>query len=214
LREDSLDCYENCPNLEASSQFPVSRTTAFAYQRRCLFRIVTSSGSTINFKVKDSDVFETWIKALSTVDKLKLEICEDVVDKSPLAVSIAQAANGSKQQIQVRVDGYQLLNDERGQYAAFNVQIIGPPYGIRTVVRRFSEFRAMHRNLRQVFPHDQVPQLPHTRMWGKLESLYLKEKCASLNGYLSEVNAICADTKAYPILEAFLDINTESTTQP
>jgi hypothetical protein len=81
------------------------------------------------------------------------------------------------------------------------------------VHRRFSEFAALHRKLRSIFPHDQLPLLPHTRLWNKLDPKYLKEKAVALNGYLGQVCKRCMTTspRGKIVVLEFLDIISSST---
>ncbi|RHY84196.1 hypothetical protein DYB37_002473 [Aphanomyces astaci] len=206
LTKSSLDCYDTCPNLVGLAQFPVHKSTVLAYPKRCLLRIVTKTGTTLDFKVKDSRTFDVWTHGLEAVDRCHVRLHEDVVDHSALGVSLDSQLPSVHR---LSVDKYFVLNDDKGPYAAFQIRIIHT--GGQTILRRFSAFREVNRQLRLIFPHEQMPPLPSTRLWGKFDPAYLAAKSTHLNTYLGKVEAMCTNNPAAnTILQQFLNVDTAS----
>ncbi|RHY26192.1 hypothetical protein DYB32_009140 [Aphanomyces invadans] len=205
LTSTSLDCYETCPNLVGLVQFPVHRTTVLAYPTRCLVRIVSKSGTALDLKVKDSRTFDVWKQGLETIDRCDVQLQDDVVDHSALGVSLDSQLPSVHR---LSVDKYFVLNDDKGAYAAFQIRIHTEGH---TILRRYSAFRELNRQLRLIFPHEQMPQLPSTRLWGKFDPTYLSAKCSHLNTYLGNIETMCNNNHAAKlILSQFLDVDKAS----
>ncbi|KAF0692097.1 Aste57867_16765 [Aphanomyces stellatus] len=206
LTESALDCYETCPNLLSLVQFPVYKATVLAYPKRCLLRIVTKTGTTLDFKVKDSRTFDLWKQNLEQIERCVVKLQEDVIERSALGVSLDSQLPATHR---LTVDKFFVLNDDKGQYAAFQIRASGGP----TILRRFSAFRELHRQLRLIFPHEQMPPLPSTRLWGKVDPVYLAAKCKYLNTYLCHIETMCANNiRGTSTLDQFLDANKVSPT--
>ncbi|OQR81836.1 phospholipase, partial [Thraustotheca clavata] len=77
LHDTTLDCYENCPNLTSWTQFSLSRSTVYGYPKRCLFRIVNKNGTSMDFRVKDSAVFDLWTKHINLAENVNMIVQED-----------------------------------------------------------------------------------------------------------------------------------------
>ncbi|CAK4729662.1 hypothetical protein AeNC1_000620 [Aphanomyces euteiches] len=207
LTDTSLECYEGCPNLLRLVQFPVYKATVLAYPKRCLIRIVTKTGTTLDFKVKDSRTFDVWIQGLEQVDRCAIKLQEDVTEHSALGVSLDSQLPATHR---LSVDKYFVLNDDKGSYAAFQIRIQN---GGQTILRRYSAFRELHRQLRLIFPHEQMPSLPPTRLWGKFDPSYLSTKCSLLNTYLGNIETMCTNNhSAKTIFQQFLDVDKASPT--
>lgn len=145
-----------------------------------------------------------------------------------VGVGVGVGGGGS---LLAKIEGYQLAMDEKGgQYATFVIQVtssLAPQGGggssrrrrsrlpsesqsVSSIVRRrSSEFTALHRALRQIFSTDQLPTLPHNRIWNKFDPVYLKEKAVRLHGYLTEVCKRCMSAstpRGQAVILAFLDL--------
>ncbi|KDO23295.1 hypothetical protein SPRG_11610 [Saprolegnia parasitica CBS 223.65] len=201
LHASTLTCYENCPNLVSFAHFPLSRSTVFGYPKRCLFRLVTPAGTSMDFKLKDSAVYELWRAHMATVENAHMVIQDDIADKSAPVVSLDTQLH-TKHRLGVQT--YVILSDEKGPYAAFEIRISSSEK-VTTVLRRYNAFRHLHRELRELFPHEQMPPLPPTRLWAKLDPVYLSAKCNDLNTYLTSIESICTTTAAAALLQAFLE---------
>ncbi|OQR98595.1 phospholipase [Achlya hypogyna] len=203
LHDTTLSCYENCPNLVSFAHFPLARSTIYGYPKRCLFRAVTPSGTSMDFKLKDTTVYELWRAHMASVEKARMVVQEDIADKSALVVSLDTQLH-TKHRLGVQT--YVVLTDDKGSYAAFEIRIQNGDKAA-TVLRRYSAFRQLHRELRELFPHEQMPPLPPTRLWAKLDPVYLAAKCNDLNSYLTSIESICTTAAAAAILQAFLDVD-------
>ncbi|GAB9465698.1 Phospholipase [Globisporangium polare] len=212
VQEDCVSCYENSPRLEFSGQFKLRKSRVFCYEVGYLFRIVSRTGTSIEMRVKDQESFNIWLNAFSQVPTAEVTRHKDLIENSPAAVLLmsesSELADGKGEWLHTKIEGYKLALDEKDvQYAAFVIQVKSSSSGTSVVQRRYSEFATLHRELRKVIPHEQVPALPGTRMWGKFDPTYLKEKTVGLHGYLTEVCKRCANTRAQPILLEFLELS-------
>lgn len=218
LQDDYLSCYENSPRLEFSGQFKLRKSRIFCYEVGYLFRIVSRSGTSIEMRVKDQESFNMWLEKFSEVPSAQVTRHKDLIENSPSAVLIMSDSSEIRdgalgEWLHTKIEGYKLSLDEKDvQYAAFVVQVKSSSSGNSVVQRRYSEFAALHRELRKVIPHEQVPALPGTRMWNKFDPTYLKEKTVGLHGYLTEVCKRCANTRAQPLLLEFLELSPQTAT--
>ena len=206
LHENRLDFYETPPNLVPCNQFRVTGSSVHSYSQGYLFRILSQTGTSREFRVKDKAAFDLWIKALSKIDQVEMVFCDDVVEGSQSAVVIlADAANRDSMSAKVSVQGHQVLLDEtKGtQYAAFVIHV-KTASGNSVVLRRFSEFKKLHQKLKSLFPDDKMPELPHSRLWNKFDPIYLKRKAVNLQAYLEKVSALCTENRGFPVLMKFL----------
>lgn len=213
VQEDYVSCYENSPRLEFTGQVKLRKSHIFCYEVGYLFRIVSRTGTSVEMRVKDQESFNTWLDAFSQVPSAEVTRHKDLIENSPSAVLLmsesSELADGATGEwLHTKIEGYKLaLDDKDMQFAAFVVQVKSSSSGNSVVQRRYSEFAKLHRELRRVIPHEQLPSLPGTRMWSKLDPTYLKEKTVGLHGYLIEVCKRCANTRAQPILLEFLELS-------
>ncbi|DBA00356.1 TPA: hypothetical protein N0F65_000541 [Lagenidium giganteum] len=211
LQDDCLASFENSPRLEFTSQFKLRKTKIFCYERVYLFRIISRSGTALEMRARDQQAYHVWLEAFAQVPTVTIIQHRDLVENSPSAIMLASSSNDSinvDNLVQTKIEGYQLaLDDKGGQYAVFVIQVLSTNHGSAVIHRRFSEFAKLHRQLRKMFPHEQIPPLPQTRMWNKFDPSYLKEKSVHMHGYLNEVTKRCTNTRAQPILFEFLDLS-------
>lgn len=218
LQDDYLSCYENSPRLEFSGQFKLRKAHVFCYEVGYLFRIASRTGTAIEMRVKDQESFNVWLDKFHEIPSARVTRHKELVENSPSAVLImsesSEVEDGALGEwLHTKIEGYKLSLDEKDvQYAAFVVQVKSSSSGSSIVQRRYSEFATLHRELRKVIPHEQVPTLPGTRMWNKYDPTYLKEKTVGLHGYLIEVCKRCANTRALPLLLDFLELAPPATT--
>lgn len=215
LQDDYLSCYENSPQLEFSAQFKLRKTRIYCYDVGYLFRIISRSGTSLEMRAKNQDAFNNWLSAFSHVRTAQIIRHHELLENSPSAVllmsnidkSLSASKTGNEQWIKTKIETYRLETDDGGvQYAAFVIHVSSSSFGKSIVQHRYSDFNSIHRKLWKMFPHEQVPNLPGTRMWNKFEPGYLKEKAASLHMYLSEVCKRFANTRAQPLLMEFLGL--------
>lgn len=209
LQEHQLTCYENSPRLEFIGQFKLHKSTIFCYEPLLLFRIISRSGTSLEMGVHDIGVFMYWMETFSHVATVTMIRQSDLIENSPSAVRINPPGTirSSLEPIQIKIEGYDLKYDEKGgQYATFQIQILSIHHGIKLVRRRYSEFHKLHRQLRKIFPHEQIPSFPSTRLWNKYDAAYLKEKTVQLHGYLTEVCRRCTIDRGQAILLEFLEL--------
>lgn len=217
-------------NLEPSVHVKVSGAAIQSFRHSFLFRLLQHPrGTAVEFRVRDIETFDCWVDHFGQIQGLVMHECTDLVSRSPAAGAMmmpallrkgkrksssnslscaasAAASSNLSPQVQIRIEGYRILqNEKRAQgYAAYvvNVKHEGSPPVV--VLRRFSEFRALHHQLRNIFPHDQVPGLPSTRLWNKFDPKYLKAKSVLLQGYLCRVYQLTLQNRGYPVLMEFL----------
>ncbi|GMF18359.1 unnamed protein product [Phytophthora fragariaefolia] len=218
LQEDHLSCYENSPRLDFVGQFPLHKTKAFCFEREYLIRVVARRGSSCEMRVQNQESFNRWVEVLERIPTVEIFRHEDLLENSPSSVLIMTESSrgnfgaGSKagktgEWLQTKIEGHQIKLDENDQeYVAFVIQVASSAAGTSIVQRRYSEFAKLHRQLRKMFQHEQIPALPSTRMWNKFEPNYLKQKAIGLHGYLNEVCKRCANTRAQPLLLEFLEL--------
>ncbi|EGZ27650.1 hypothetical protein PHYSODRAFT_554083 [Phytophthora sojae] len=200
LQEDHLSCYENSPKLDFVGQFPLHRTKAFCFEREYLIRVVARRGAACEMRVQNQESFNRWVEVFERIPSVEIFRHEDLLENSPKAAK-------SGEWLQTKIEGHQIKLDENDQeYVAFVIQVASSAAGTSIVQRRYSEFAKLHRQLRKMFQHEQIPALPGTRMWNKFEPTYLKQKAIGLHGYLNEVCKRCANTRAQPILLEFLEL--------
>ena len=208
LHTDRIDYFDSSPTFDAAmTQFNVERCTVYAYPKIYMFRFVSAIGSAREIKVKDRTLFEDWMTAMKSQSGIKLVLCDELVDNSQLAIVVlgdSETPSSSSDQLQIRVEGHQILTDEKGaQYASFVIRITSGN-DASVVLRRYSEIRSLYMKLRTIFPHEQVPRLPRTNLWNKLDPLYLKQKGVHLQGFLQQLVTLCKDNRGYPVLLKFL----------
>ncbi|KAG1699779.1 hypothetical protein DVH05_012672 [Phytophthora capsici] len=219
LQEDHLSCYENSPKLDFVGQFPLRKTKAFCYEREYLIRVVARRGAACEMRVQNQESFNRWVEVFERIPTVEIFRHKDLLENSPSSVLImtassrgsfggAHKAGNEGEWLQTKIEGFQIKLDENDQeYVAFVIQVASSAAGTSIVQRRYSEFAKLHRQLRKMFPHEQIPALPGTRMWNKFEPNYLKQKAIGLHGYLNEVCKRCANTRAQPMLFEFLELN-------
>ncbi|KAF1315697.1 Phospholipase, partial [Globisporangium splendens] len=218
LQDGYISCYESSPRLEFSSQFKIRKARIFCYETGYLFRVVSRRGTSIEMRVKDQHSFNLWLDVFGEVPSAEVTRHKDLIENSPSAVLMMSesseiSGSGKGEWLHTKIEGYKLALDEKDvQYATFIIQVKSSSSGSSFVQRRYSEFAKLHRELRKVIPHEQVPSLPGTRMWNKFDPVYLKEKTVALHGYLTEICKRCANTRAQPILLEFLELAPQSET--
>ncbi|GMF16739.1 unnamed protein product [Phytophthora lilii] len=219
LQDDHLSCYENSPKLDFVGQFPLRKTKAFCFEREYLIRVVARRGAACEMRVQNQESFNRWVEVFERIPTVEIFRHEDLLENSPSSVLImtdhsgrgsfggAAKAGKSGEWLQTKIEGHQIKLDENDQeYVAFVIQVASSTAGTSIVQRRYSEFANLHRQLRKMFQHEQIPALPGTRMWNKFEPNYLKQKAIGLHGYLNEVCKRCANTRAQPLLLEFLEL--------
>ncbi|RLN73844.1 hypothetical protein BBJ28_00019629 [Nothophytophthora sp. Chile5] len=216
LQEDHLSCYENSPKLDFVGQFPLRKTKAFCYEREYLIRVVARRGTAVEMRVQNQESFNRWLEIFEKIPTVEIIRHEDLLENSPSSVLIMTDHNNkgsfrgapkAGEWLQTKIEGHQIaLDDNDQEYVAFVIQVASSTTGTSVVQRRYSEFAKLHRQLRKMFPHEQVPALPGTRMWNKFEPNYLKQKAIALHGYLNEVCKRCANTRAQMLLLEFLEL--------
>ncbi|CAI5724974.1 unnamed protein product [Hyaloperonospora brassicae] len=217
LQEGRLSCYENSPRLDVAEQFPLRKTKAFCYEREYLIRVVARRGAACEMRAQNQESFDKWVEVLERIPTVKIVHHKDLLENSPSSVLImnesskgdfgGQSAGKAGEWLKTKIEGYKMMLDENDQeYVAFVVQVASSTAGTSVVHRRYSEFANLHRQLRKMFPHEQIPALPGTRMWNKFEPNYLKHKAIGLHGYLNEVCKRCANTRAQPLFLEFLEL--------
>lgn len=226
LQEDHLSCYENSPKLDFVGQFPLRKTKAFCYEREYLIRVVARRGAACEMRVQNQESFNRWVEVLERIPTVEIFRHEDLLENSPSSVLImtessrgtfseVQQAGKAGEWLQTKIEGYQIKLDENDQeYATFVIQVASSTAGTSIVQRRYSEFAKLHRQLRKMFQHEQIPALPGTRMWNKFEPNYLKQKAIGLHGYLNEVCKRCANTRAQPLFLEFLELAPPASSEP
>ncbi|KAE9107273.1 hypothetical protein PF007_g13104 [Phytophthora fragariae] len=199
LQEDHLSCYENSPRLDFVGQFPLHKTKAFCFEREYLIRVVARRGAACEMRVQNQESFNRWVEIFERIPTVEIFRHEDLLENSPSSVLImtessrgsfgaANKAGKAGEWLQTKIEGHQIKLDENDQeYIAFVIQVASSAAGTSIVQRRYSEFAQLHRQLRKMFQHEQIPALPGTRMWNKFEPNYLKQKAIGLHGYLNEV---------------------------
>uniref|UniRef100_A0AAV1T5M6 Phospholipase n=1 Tax=Peronospora matthiolae TaxID=2874970 RepID=A0AAV1T5M6_9STRA len=218
LGDDHLSCYENSPKLDFAGQFSLQKTKAFCYEREYLIRVVARRGAACEMRVLDQESFNQWVEVLERIPMVNIIHHKDLLENSPSSVLIMnegskgdfdgdQRANKAGEWLKTKIEGYKIKQDENYQeYVTFVIQVASSTAGSSVVHRRYSEFADLHRQLRKMFQHEQIPALPGTRMWNKFEPNYLKQKVIGLHGYLSEVCKRCANTRAQPLFLEFLEL--------
>ncbi|KAE9025955.1 hypothetical protein PR003_g10257 [Phytophthora rubi] len=226
LQEDHLSCYENSPRLDFVGQFPLHKTKAFCFEREYLIRVVARRGAACEMRVQNQESFNRWVEIFERIPTVEIFRHEDLLENSPSSVLImtessrgsfgaANKAGKAGEWLQTKIEGHQIKLDENDQeYVAFVIQVASSAAGTSIVQRRYSEFAQLHRQLRKMFQHEQIPALPGTRMWNKFEPNYLKQKAIGLHGYLNEVCKQCANTRAQPILLEFLELAPPTPSEP
>ncbi|CAH0481372.1 unnamed protein product [Peronospora belbahrii] len=226
LQDDYLSCYENSPKLDFVAQFPLRMTKACCYEREYLIRVVARRGAACEMRVQNQESFNRWVEVLEKIPTVEIIRHEDLLENSPSSVLIMsessrESFDGAKrvglvgEWLKTKIEGYQIQFDENGQeYVAFVIQVASSTAGSSVVQRRYSEFAILHRQLRKMFPHEQIPALPGTRMWNKFEPNYLKQKAIGLHGYLNEVCKRCANTRALALLLEFLKLAPPASSEP
>ncbi|KAE8880279.1 hypothetical protein PF005_g12867 [Phytophthora fragariae] len=226
LQEDHLSCYENSPRLDFVGQFPLHKTKAFCFEREYLIRVVARRGAACEMRVQNQESFNRWVEIFERIPTVEIFRHEDLLENSPSSVLImtessrgsfgaANKAGKAGEWLQTKIEGHQIKLDENDQeYIAFVIQVASSAAGTSIVQRRYSEFAQLHRQLRKMFQHEQIPALPGTRMWNKFEPNYLKQKAIGLHGYLNEVCKRCANTRAQPILLEFLELAPPTPSEP
>ncbi|KAE9333051.1 hypothetical protein PF008_g14638 [Phytophthora fragariae] len=226
LQEDHLSCYENSPRLDFVGQFPLHKTKAFCFEREYLIRVVARRGAACEMRVQNQESFNRWVEIFERIPTVEIFRHEDLLENSPSSVLImtessrgsfgaANKAGKAGEWLQTKIEGHQIKLDENDQeYVAFVIQVASSAAGTSIVQRRYSEFAQLHRQLRKMFQHEQIPALPGTRMWNKFEPNYLKQKAIGLHGYLNEVCKRCANTRAQPILLEFLELAPPTPSEP
>ncbi|OWZ21122.1 PhosphoLipase [Phytophthora megakarya] len=224
LQDDHLSCYENSPKLDFVGQFPLHKTKAFCYEREYLIRVVARRGAACEMRVQNQDSFNRWVEIFERIPTVEIFRHKDLLENSPSSVLImTESSRGSfgtthkpkagneGEWLQTKIEGHQIKLDENDQeYVAFVIQVASSTVGTSIVQRRYSEFAKLHRQLRKMFQHEQIPALPGTRMWNKFEPNYLKQKAIALHGYLNGVCQRCANTRAQPLLLEFLELASQN----
>ncbi|GLD91946.1 hypothetical protein PINS_up000479 [Pythium insidiosum] len=216
LQDGQVSCYENSPRLDFIAQFQLRKCSIFTYDALYLFRVVSRTGTTLEMRVRDQATFNHWLEAFALIPSARIIRNKDLLENSPSAVLLMHdrklsSSNGTQsgkgEWLVTKIEGYDLqLDDKSQQFVTYAIQVISSTHGTRVVNRRYSEFGRLHRRLRQMFPHEQIPAFPGTRMWGKFDPTYLKEKTVRLHGYLGEVCKRCAGTRGQDLLLEFLDL--------
>lgn len=219
LQEDHLSCYENSPRLDFSGQFKLRRTKVFCFDKGYLIRVVSRRGTSVEMRVKNQDSFNHWLEAFGEIPTVQIIRHEELLENSPTAVllmsmgssrgSLTGSGRGSGvgEWLQTKIEGHQMeLDPSDLPYAAFVIHVLSSTSGASVVLRRYSQFAKLHRQLRKILPHEQMPTLPGTRIWNKFDPTYLKEKAIGLHGYLAAICKLCANTRAQPLLLEFLGL--------
>jgi hypothetical protein len=216
LQDGQLSCFENSPRLDFIGQHKLRKSTIFAYEALYLFRVVSRKGTSVDMRVKDHPMFNMWLDYFSHVPKAKIVRHKELLENSPSAVVLTREGSNSSvgsttskkaEYLQTKIEGYSVKVDEKGdQYVTYAIQVNSSSDGIRMVYRRYSEFGKLHRHLRKIYPHEQVPIFPPTRMWNKFDPAYLTDKTVRLHGYLQEVCKRCANTRGQPLVLEFLEL--------
>ncbi|TMW60860.1 hypothetical protein Poli38472_000902 [Pythium oligandrum] len=210
LQDDKVSCFENSPRLDFIGQFKLRQTTVLSYEASYLIRIVSRTGTAVEMRVRDQAAFDTWLDTLAKVKGTQVIRHKDLIENSPSAVLLVHDKDGGGQGawLQTKIESYDLLVDDKGnQYANFAIQVNSSTLGNSIVYRRYSEFGKLHRQLRKMFPHEQIPAFPSTRMWNKFDPAYLKQKTVLLRGYLREICKRCANTRGQELLMEFLELS-------
>lgn len=69
-----------------------------------------------------------------------------------------------------------------------------------TLYKRFSEFRALHKELEKAFPRVKFPKFPPSRLLRTLNEVFIEERKAQLAFYLEELLAVNAIVGSPPLL--------------
>nr|CCA20336.1 phospholipase putative [Albugo laibachii Nc14] len=214
LQENAITAYDEAPKVTTNSQYDLRKTRMFSYETGHLFRILSRNGTLLEMRVRGQAAFNRWLDAFAQVHSCVIFRHKDHLERSLSAqLSMTDDAdhNGSEfgdaSRIQTRIDGYQLALDVSGmQYAVFVIQVAVSTSAIKVVHRRHSEFKKLHQSLRKLLPNGQLPPLPDSRVWNKLEPNYLKDKVVRLHGYLNQICRNCLNHQTQPIILSFLEL--------
>ena len=204
LHENRLDYFDLAPCLSSSKgaleTVQVVHYSVYVYANLTLFRLVSPTGSIVDLRV-DRSAFPLWNEALEHIEGVRMITEENGLG---LVKTLLGTSWDASSKLTVRVEGHQVLIDHRNlQYAAFVVHTITTT-GPVIVHRRFSQFRTFHRQLRLHVSADVLPLLPHSRLWSKLDGIYLKTKAVQLQGYLVACVTFCTTGIASTLLLEFL----------
>ncbi|CCI45575.1 unnamed protein product [Albugo candida] len=218
LKDTSITAYDEAPKDITNSQCDLRKTRMFSYETGHLFRILSKNGTLLEMRVRGQAAFNRWLDAFAQVHSCVIFRHKDRLERSLSAqFSLTEDTehNGSEfgdvSRIQTRIDGYQLSLDINGmQYAVFVIQVAVSTSAIKVVHRRHSEFKKLHQSLRKLLPNGQLPPLPDSRVWNKLEPNYLKDKVVRLHGYLNQICRSCLNLQTQPIILSFLELVIDS----
>jgi len=117
-----------------------------------------------------------------------------------------------KSSCQVRVSNPRVVGSGMSKHALYTVStrttLTHFQRSQAVVTRRYSDFRWLHRRLRQMFPGTVLPPIPAKRMFGNLSSRFLETRRLELEHYLSCVCRHPKLSKSY-IVQAMIDCSVQ-----
>lgn len=204
LHSNRIDYFESAPEMSMPKQYKIVDCTISCYNQSHLFRLLTSRGTSTEFRV-DKSIYPEWLEIFENMKHVTVVHCDELLEQSPSAIMILADCDRSlvgHEKVQAKVEGHTFMTDANGaQYVVFiiHVKILKQS---TVVQRRFSDFKALHRRLLVTIDHDKLPRLPGSKLWNTFDPVYLKQRAVHLQGYLANLSHVCTENRA---LELFLE---------